>query len=213
MHVTLVGHSVRVVKAIVGSRVILRPMEVQDFKAWRDAKARNQEWVSPWEPAMDSGVADPAIDKGAFRARCATWSRQWNLGTAYAFGIFLRDGGLVGEIHLSNVLRGPFQNGMVGYWIDREQAGQGLAPEAIVLLLQFAFEDLRLHRVEIAIVPRNKASLRVAEKLGLREEGLAVGYLQIQGIWEDHVRYALTTVEWSERGRKLLDGHVHHALH
>lgn len=187
-------------------------MEVQDFKAWHDSRARNEEWVGPWEPAMDSGAADTAIDKGAFRARCATWSRQWNLGIAYAFGIFLRSGGLVGEIHLSNVLRGPFQNAMLGYWIDREHVGKGLAPEAIVLLLQFAFEDLGLHRVEIAIVPRNTASLRVAEKLGLREEGLAVDYLQIQGAWEDHLRHSITAVEWSERGRKLLDGHVHQAL-
>ncbi len=196
----------------MGPRVALRAIEAPDFKVWRDAKVRNQDWIGPWEPEMETGVVDPSVDKAAFRSRCATWSRQRHLGTAYAFGIFLRDGSLVGEIHLSNVLRGPFQNGMIGYWVDQAHAGQGLAPEAVVLLLQFAFEDLGLHRVEVSIVPRNKASLRVIEKLGLREEGLAVDYLKIQGVWEDHVRHAMTAVEWDERGRAMLESHVHQVV-
>lgn len=199
-------------RAIAGQRVTLRAIEAPDFRVWRDAKVRNQDWVGPWEPETDPGVADPLVDKGAFRSRCATWSRQRHLGTAYALGIFLRDGSLAGEIHLSNVLRGPFQSGMIGYWVDQGHAGQGLAPEAVVLLLQFAFEDLGLHRVEISIVPRNKASLRVIEKLGLREEGLAVDYLKIQGIWEDHVRHAMTAVEWNERGPAMLESHVHQVV-
>jgi ribosomal-protein-alanine N-acetyltransferase len=59
--------------------------------------------------------------------------------------------------------------------------------------------------VEVAIVPRNTASRRVVEKLRLREEGTARHYLQIRGVWEDHVRYAITIDEWAERRAELTE--------
>jgi ribosomal-protein-alanine N-acetyltransferase len=70
--------------------------------------------------------------------------------------------------------------------------------------MKHAFDALQLHRLEAAIVPRNGASRRVAEKLGLRDEGVAVRFLQIQGVYEDHVRYAITVEEWQERGHELV---------
>jgi len=72
-----------------------------------------------------------------------------------------------------------------------------------VLMIRFAFENLNLHRIQVAIVPRNDASRRVAEKLALREEGISQGYLQIRGTWEDHVRYAMTVEEWAVRCQEL----------
>jgi ribosomal-protein-alanine N-acetyltransferase len=125
------------------------------------------------------------------------------MGSGYGFGIFAADR-FVGEITLSSIQRGPFQNAFVGYWVDEAVAGQGLAPEATVGVLRFAFEELGLHRVEIAIVPRNRASRRVVEKLNLREEGVAVRYLEIDGNWEDHVRYAMTAEEWTNRAEVLV---------
>ena len=77
-------------------------------------------------------------------------------------------------------------------------------PESVVVVMRFAFEDLGLHRVQIAIIPRNERSRRVVEKLSLRDEGVAVRYLQINGVWEDHVRFAMTTEEWEERRAELL---------
>ena len=72
-------------------------------------------------------------------------------------------------------------------------------------MARFAFEDLALHRLQIAIIPRNRASRRVVEKLNLREEGVALRYLEIDGVWEDHVRYAITVEEWVERREDLLN--------
>ena len=71
-------------------------------------------------------------------------------------------------------------------------------------LARFVFEDLHLHRIQIAIIPRNTASRRVVAKLHLRDEGIAVRYLEINGVWEDHVRYAITREEWIERREELL---------
>ena len=84
--------------------------------------------------------------------------------------------------------RGPLQNAHVGYWIDEACAGRGYMPESVVVLARYAFDDLRLHRLQVNIIPRNRNSRRVMEKLGLREEGIAIRYLEINGVWEDHVR-------------------------
>ena len=110
----------------------------------------------------------------------------------------------MGEVTLSSILRGPFQNGSIGYWVDKDLAGLGIVPEAVVVVLRFAFETLRLHRIEVAIIPRNGASRRVTEKLALRNEGVALGFLEINGQWEDHVRYAMTSEEWATRGTELM---------
>ena len=123
-------------------------------------------------------------------------------GLAYGFGVFV-DQHLAGEVNLNHVLRGAMQSGTIGYWIDQARAGRGLIAESVVVLAGFAFEQLELHRLEICIVPRNTNSRRVMEKLGVREEGLAERYLEIDGVWEDHVRYGFTLEEWNERRDEL----------
>lgn len=129
--------------------------------------------------------------------------RERQLGTGYGFGIFV-DGAFAGEINISSVQRGPFQSAYVGYWIDERHAGHGYVPEAVVLICRFAFEELHLHRIQISIIPRNAASRRVVEKLDLRFEGIAERYLEINGTWEDHMRFAITAEEWDERADELV---------
>jgi ribosomal-protein-alanine N-acetyltransferase len=141
-------------------------------------------------------------DRSSFSARCAARERERQIGSGYGFGIFV-EGRLVGEVTLSSIQRGPFQNAFIGYWVDRAYAGNSFAPESVVVLLRFAFEELGLHRLEIAIVPRNGPSRRVVEKLCLREEGVALRYLEIDGRWEDHVRYAITAEDWEARAEEL----------
>jgi ribosomal-protein-alanine N-acetyltransferase len=125
------------------------------------------------------------------------------MGTAMGFGIFV-GGRFAGEITLSSIQRGPVQSGYIGYWIDEALAGQGYTPEAVVTIMQYAFDALELHRVEINIIPRNVPSIRVADKLQLRMEGIAERYIQIDGVWEDHTRYAITSEEWRERAPELV---------
>lgn len=183
-----------------GPRVLLRPLRAADFDAWRTVRVRSRAWLEQWEPLPEPGSADPTVDDDAFRARCGAWDRQRQFDAAHGFGLFLRDREcFAGEVSLGSVQRGPFQSASIGYWIDADRAGYGYVPEGVVLVLRHAFDDLRLHRVEAAIVPRNIASRRVVEKLELREEGVALGYLQIRGAYEDHVRYAITAEEWAER--------------
>jgi ribosomal-protein-alanine N-acetyltransferase len=190
------------VTTLFGRRVLLRPLLPTDFPAWREVRRRNSEWLTKWEPTRPVGAPDVIEDREAFSIRCNARQRELQLGSAYGFGIFV-DGEFAGEINLSSVQRGPFQSGSIGYWIDEAKAGKGYTPEALVVLAQYCFDELRLHRVEIAIVPRNEASLRVVQKLELRDEGISKGFLEIDGNWEDHIRFGLTFEDWVERGPDL----------
>jgi ribosomal-protein-alanine N-acetyltransferase len=192
---------------LFGRRVLLRPLTVADFPSWQEVRRRNVDWLTKWEPARVPGQPDVVEDREAFAVRCSARQRERQLGTGYGFGIFV-DGELAGEINLSSVQRGPFQSAYIGYWIDEKRAGNGYVPEALVVLLRFVFEELHLHRVQIAIIPRNAASRRVVEKLAIRDEGTALRYLEINGVWEDHVRYAMTAEEWAERREELLSAWV-----
>lgn len=189
---------------LLGARVLLRPLRADDWEAWRDVRIRCREWLEQWEPKPEPGTADPVDDREAFRARCGAWERQRHFDAAYGYGMFLSNGQFAGEVSLGSVQRGPFQMAYIGYWIDRDLAGKEFVPEGVVLLMRHAFESLSLHRLEAAIVPRNEASRRVAEKLGLRDEGIAQRLLQIRGVYEDHVRYAITAEDWAERSPELV---------
>jgi ribosomal-protein-alanine N-acetyltransferase len=196
--------------ALTGRRIKLRPLVSSDFTAWQEVRRRNTAWLTPWEPARNPNLPDVVESGEAFAMRCSARERERQLGTGFGFGIFVHDGGgtrhsdrFCGEINLSSVQRGPFQSAYVGYWIDQGQAGHGYMPEAVVLLARFAFEQVHLHRIQISIIPRNHRSRRVVEKLKLRDEGVAQRYLEINGVWEDHLRYALTIEEWQDRKDEL----------
>jgi len=187
---------------LVGRRLVLRPLTVADFPAWQEVRRRNTGWLTPWEPARTPGMPDVVEQREAFAMRCSARERERQLGTGFGFGMFV-GGQFAGEINLSSVQRGPFQSAYVGYWIDQAHAGNSYTAEALVLVVRFAFEQVHLHRVQVSIIPRNHRSRRVVEKLKLRDEGIALRYLEINGVWEDHVRYAVTVEEWMERRDEL----------
>lgn len=188
---------------LIGRRVVLRPLQTTDFEQWREVRRRCSDWLVVWEPSRPPEAPDVVEDHHAFTARCGARTREIQLGTGYGFGIFV-DGRFAGEINLNSIHRGAFQSAYIGYWIDEARAGRGYMPESVVLVLRYGFEELGLHRLQISIIPRNAASRRVVEKLGLREEGLAERYLEINGVWEDHLRFAMTAEEWEVRREELV---------
>ncbi len=188
---------------LYGRRIVLRPLTPSDFPIWSEVRLRNEDWLVPWEPTRPPRLADPARSREAFSARCAARDRERQAGTAYGFGVFV-DNTFAGEINLNSISRGAMQGGTIGYWIDRDRAGRSYTAEGVAVVFRFAFEELQLHRVEICIVPRNANSRRVMEKLQIRDEGVALRFLEINGTWEDHVRYAITAEEWHERRDELV---------
>ena len=187
---------------LYGQRVMMRPLVPPDFQTWSEVRLRNERWLVPWEPSRLANQGDPTREREMFANRCASRDRDRQMGVAYAFGLFV-DNAFAGEVNLNNVIRGAQQTGTVGYWIDQARAGHAYIAEGVAVLIRFAFEELRLHRLEICIIPRNDNSRRVMDKLQIRDEGIAVRFLEINGTWEDHVRYAITAEEWQVRRPQL----------
>ena len=187
---------------LYGRRVMFRPLLPPDFDGWREVRQRNHDWLTVWEPRRSPHAPDPTTDRDAFTARCSQRDRDRQSGVGYAFGLFVENA-LAGEVNLNNVVRGALQTGTIGYWIDQNRAGRSYVAEGVVVAMRYAFEELGLHRVEICIVPRNHNSRRVMEKLAIRDEGTAQRFLEINGVWEDHVRYGITVEEWQARRDEL----------
>jgi ribosomal-protein-alanine N-acetyltransferase len=177
----------------------IRPTAPEDAREQLRLRLANREHTGPWDPVRDESFYTEAGQ----RLELDLDQRSWAAGSAYAFGILDLEAGerLIGRVALSNVVRGPWQNATLGYWIDKDSLGRGHAPRAVRLVLRFAFEHAGLHRVQPAIIPRNHRSVRVAEKVGFRLEGRALRYLKINGVWEDHDVYALTAEDWEEMKR------------
>ncbi len=112
--------------------------------------------------------------------------------TGYAFLIFRHeDGRLVGGVSMSNIRRGVAQSASLGYWMGAPFARHGYMTEALEAVLDFGFNSLGLHRIEAACLPSNQASRGLLAKVGFREEGYAREYLRINGVWQDHVLFAI----------------------
>lgn len=182
---------------------MLRPLISDDFMAFSDVRNRNGRWLTDWEPLRPSTSVDPALNPETFERRCALRERERLAGNAYSFGIFV-DSIFCGEINLNNVTRGSMQSATIGYWIDQSRAGYGYVPESVAVLMRYAFDQLRLHRLEICIIPRNANSLRVVHKLGWRYEGRAERFLEINGVWEDHDRFGYTYEEWDDFAESII---------
>jgi ribosomal-protein-alanine N-acetyltransferase len=182
---------------VLTARLVLRPPRAADVPELRQLLRANADHLRPWEPT--SSASEDPTSLTVVSNRVTRQRRDWKRGDSYTLLVTLRARGepIVGRVNLGGVLRGAFQNAYVGYWIDREHQGQGLMTEGLRGAIGFAFEAAKLHRLQIAIMPRNAASLRVATKAGGRREGLAQRYLQIAGEWEDHVIFAITREDWS----------------
>jgi len=170
--------------------VELRLPEPEDVEAFLKLVVRNRDHFRPYEPRRPPAYFTLAGQ----RDQIAAAQRQARLGERFEFGIWASAGKkLVGRISLGGISRGALQNAYLGYGVDIDHGGQGIATQAVTLAVEVAFDELGLHRVQAAVVPENKASARVLEKAGFREEGLARRYLFLDGQWKDHRMFAVTS--------------------
>ncbi len=167
--------------------VLLRPLRRSDARAWRAVRAANSAWLSPWD-ATDPDHQPVPVSYGAM---LRSLNRAARGGRALPF-VLEHEGQLAGQVTASGIQWGSLRSANIGYWISRSVAGRGLMPLAVALVVDHCFFTVGLHRVEVNIRPENQPSLRVAEKLGLRPEGLRRRFLHIDGGWRDHLGFALT---------------------
>jgi ribosomal-protein-alanine N-acetyltransferase len=177
--------------------VQLAPMRRRDRSAWERVRSANTDWLRPWEATLPPGAqVGPTTYEGLVR----TLTRQAREGRMLPWLLFFDPGGrgplqLAGQLTVSGIVGGSASWGQIGYWIDERLAGRGIVPTAVALAVDYCFEVMHLHRIEIAIRPENVASLRVVAKLGFRPEGLRPRYLHIDGDWRDHLVFALNAEE------------------
>jgi [ribosomal protein S5]-alanine N-acetyltransferase len=169
------------------ARLWLRPPVMADHAAWAELRGNSRQHLTPWEPqwSMDE------LARVSFRRRLRHYTNDIKQDLGYAFLIFRLDTNeLLGGLTLSNVRRGVTQAACLGYWIGQPHLRQGYMSEAVQAICTFVFAELKLHRLEAACLPHNASSIRVLERAGFTAEGLARGYLKINGQWQDHRLFA-----------------------
>ncbi len=183
---------------VVTPRLTLRPLTPDDREAFVRLHRLSEAHLAPWSPAP----ADSGLDAGPealFEKTLRRSAEAHATGSAARLAGVTADGRLAGLFNLNNIVRGVGQMADAGWLVSAEFAGQGYATEGVGALLELAFapppRGLGLHRVQAGIIPRNHRSIRVAEKCRMRREGLALRYVKIAGVWEDHLLYARTAEE------------------
>ena len=175
------------------ARVSIRAPRAADARAFvasaRASRALHERWVrAPTTPAQFAAYLRQA------RARAATYRGY--------LVVHDDDHALAGVFNLSEIVHGVFCSAYLGYYAFTHAAGRGWMSEGLHLVLDTAFRDLKLHRVEANVQPDNVRSIEFLARNGFTREGYSRRYLKIGGRWRDHVRFAMLAEDWRERRRR-----------
>lgn len=174
--------------AIAGERVFLRPPVKGDSE---ELIALNRA-----SPRFHRGLVSPPTQPEQFSA----FLKRCQQDDCACFLVCrLEDRAIVGSITLSQIFLGGFRNAYLGYYVGAKYSGEGYLTEAIDLMLEYAFENLQLHRLEANIQPGNLASIKLVKRAGFIREGFSRRYLKISGRWRDHERWAIIAEDWKSR--------------
>jgi ribosomal-protein-alanine N-acetyltransferase len=169
-------------------RLYLRELGPEYAAAVRAYGLRSSEYHKPWDPLRPTDFWELPV----VAARLHAQTKESDAGTSLCLCLSRKDdpNRIIGVANLRNIVRGALLSAHVGYALAPDAVGRGYMSEAVTRVVQIAFSEIGLHRVECNIMPRNARSLAVAERTGFAREGLSPRYLRINGRWEDHVRLA-----------------------
>ena len=172
---------------LTSENIYIRFYEKTDAQALFELRLRNAEFFQKYAPTFNE--ENYTLDAVLKYIRNAPKQRKED--KQYAFGIFLKDENkLIGEVSLSHISRGSLQRGLIGYSLDKQYNGKGYTTEAVCLAVRFAFDELKMHRIEAGVMLSNIGSMRVLEKAGFQREGIEKKGVKINGRWEDHQIFA-----------------------
>ncbi len=168
----------------------LRSLQRGDRRAVEQMRRRNEHHLRPWD------ATDPERPgaRPTFRALRRWAERQGKTGLTLHL-LIVHEGNTVGQIMAGPILYGSLRTATIGYWVDEQHCGQGIATRALALLEQHLFDEMGMHRIELTVRPENEASLAVVRKAGLRCEGLRERAVHVDGAWRDHLVFARTVEE------------------
>ena len=172
-------------------RLILRVLDESYSEKILDFFIRNSDFLNKWEPIKDEEFYTVEFQE----QRLINDLKLMNEDRSLRLWMFKKDdkefNNIIGSVALNEIVRGCFHSCFLGYRIDEQNANNGYMTEAVKRLKEYAFNDLKLHRIEANIMPHNIASLKVVEKNGFVDEGLSKKYLKINGRWEDHIHMVI----------------------
>lgn len=172
--------------------LILRQISTDESLLLQDYLIRNREFLTQWEPIRDDEYFSIDSLKNLIRDEIIHFQN----GAAINYYIFYPgESRIIGKISFSNIIYGPFLSCYLGYKLDKGEVNRGVMTEALGEAIENLFQEYKLHRIEANILPRNRASIRVVEKLGFINEGISRKYLKINGVWEDHIHFVLLNEE------------------
>ncbi|WP_256757368.1 GNAT family N-acetyltransferase [Cohnella sp. WQ 127256] len=174
---------------IVTPRLILKSIDESKVDQVLDYVLRNKVFLEEWEISRTSDYFTVEMQREMLV------SDNFNIENGQLLKVWMykinEPDRIIGTITLNNIVRGAFLSCHLGYRLDLEERNKGYVTEGLSQVIDFAFKQLQLHRIEANIMPRNAASIQVVEKLGFLNEGLARKYLKINGKWEDHFHMVL----------------------
>jgi ribosomal-protein-alanine N-acetyltransferase len=168
---------------IKGNNIHLRTFKTDDSQALLKLQRENRDFFEQF--AMTRSCNFYTIEGQIERIKKA--NEKMKQDEDYYFGIFENgENRLIGTINLFHILRGSSQSAVIGYFLDKKYNGKGFMTEATRLIVKYAFDELKLHRIEAGVQPHNIGSIRVLEKSGFHKEGIAKKNTKINGKWKDH---------------------------
>jgi len=179
---------------ILDGNLLLKPLRMRDKPAWEEVRARNRDWLDPWEATRPiiHGRPDSQLALPSYFGMVRQYAREAKALRSISLGLWSLESGrpvFIGQITLGGIVFGAMRAAHIGYWIDQKYAGRGLTTRAVNAITEYGFSELDLHRIEINLRPENVASEKVAQKAGYIFEGTRIRYLHINGDWRDHLTY------------------------
>ncbi|MFK9092799.1 GNAT family N-acetyltransferase [Bacillus salipaludis] len=172
--------------------IFIRQLELSDAEDLLKLEVENRDFFQLYSPLKDEKFY--TIDGQVERIEKNVLLTKQD--SVYSFGIFLTDSKqLIGNVTLSEVARGNYQSCWIGYYLDRKHNGKGYMTKAVKLVVDYGFNELKLHRIEAGVMPHNIRSIKVLEKAGFHKEGIAIENVKINGRWENHQTLAIVNNE------------------
>lgn len=185
-------------------RLEIRPLRLSDYEAWKIANSTRMPPRNIWDRANREDVS-----MGAFRKILKSQKENRVADRFYDLAVFERSSGcMVGSVSAMDVLRGLGQSAYLGYFLDNLFWGRGYGKEMVKAMIDIAFRDLKLHRIEAGIEPRNRRSIMLARSLGLRKEGLKRRAVFLRGKWIDLVMYSATCEEFGFKWKAKVEARL-----
>ncbi|HCT79148.1 MAG TPA: GNAT family N-acetyltransferase [Micromonosporaceae bacterium] len=166
--------------------VTTRLATLEDVPVLAELVRVNRDFLAPWEPIREDSYY---TDAGQHVVISDALDRQ-KQGVTLPH-VILDSGRVIGRITLNSIERGPFQSCSLGYWVGAADNGRGVATAAARAMVRVAFEELGLHRIQAGTLLHNGGSQRVLARNGFIRFGLAPKYLNIAGVWQDHILHQL----------------------